>query len=450
VQPFTFDRGFQRAILRLMMVDDSFAARAFQWIGAEMFTAESFGWMFGVFREHWQTWSMRTTDLVLREAVRQLSQEKAMRFSSEVEQVIALGAVPEGEWVKSQLAEFIKQAIFARAHRESVKPFNDGRTDRAYSIMAAAMERIQEVDFDKVDRVWLFDELDERQRERVRHAMNPMADRFTTGIQQLDSATEGGVHRGELWAVFAYAKRCKTTWLVNQGFNATRIHRRPTLHLLLEGRIDLVAARYDACFSGELYNRVKRGEIDAALYYELQQEYLQLRRLLVIRRLPGWDNTIDDVRAELHFLRSQGFIPEMMITDYMDLGRKRDADRSDSELKHQVGFARDLKRLHENENMAGWSAWQATRPRKGAHTRAHVLTSSNVADAYAKVRVVTAYGSLNATDDEMDDGEMRFFMEGHRDAAVNRLWTIENDLSRMKMALSVIHTPEADPTEATA
>lgn len=447
MEQLTFDKAFQRAVLRLMMVDDSFAVRAFQWLSHEMFTVPAFGWMFRVFKEHWQTWSMRTTDLVLRENVRRLPQEQAMRYAAEVELVLQLGVVPESEWVKAKLAEFIKQAIFARAHRESVKPFNEGDTERSYRTMAEAMERIQEVDFDRVDRSWVFDELTDRQRDRIRKAMDPMTGRFTTGIQQLDECTDGGVQLGELWAVFAYAKRCKTTWLVNQGFNATRVHRRPTLHLLLEGRLDVVVARYDSCFSGELYSRVKKGEIDSQLYYELQHEYASLRKLLVVRRLDGWDNTIDDVRAELHYLKSQGFVPEMLITDYMDLGRKRDAGRNDNELSHQVGFARDLKRLHENEHMAGWSAWQAQRPSKGAHTREHVLTSANVADAYAKVRIVDAYGSLNATDDEMSEGEMRYFQEGHRDAPVNRLWTITNDLSRMRMALSVVHTPASVDVE---
>ena len=81
------------------------------------------------------------------------------------------------------------------------------------------------------------------------------------------------------------------------------------------------------------------------------------------------------------------------------------------------------------------------------HTKEHVLSSSNVADAYAKVRIVDSYGSLNATDDEMDRGEMRLFMEGHREAPVNKLWTITNDLSRMRMVTSAM---EYVPPSATA
>ena len=434
--PFTFDAGFQRAVLRLMMVDDVFALRCLEWLKPEHFTAEPLGWMFQLFAYHYQHYQQRTTDMVLRDAVRRLPYERASRFGAEAEAVIALGTVPEEAWVKAQLAEFIKQAIFAEAHQQSAQLFNTGKRSEAYDLTARAQERIADVTFDQVDRIWLFDELPDRQRERIRKQMDPLSGVFTTGVRQLDDATEGGVHSGEVWAVFAYAKRCKSTWLLNQGFHATRLHRQPTVHFVLEGSGEQIAARYDACFSQELYTRVKRGDIDHALYGQLIGEYSALRRLMVIRTLNDWDVTILDLQKELHYLKSQGFKPGMMIVDYMDLGRAR--DRVDGETAHQVAFARDLKRLVNNSGVACWSAWQAQRPPKGAHTKEHVLTSSNVADAFAKVRIVDAYGSLNATDDEMTQGEMRLFWEGHRDAPVNKLWTITNDLARMRMVTSAV------------
>lgn len=440
---FTFDASFQRSILRLMMIDEGFALKVVQWVEAGHFTKESLGWIFQVLSQHWTLYQSRPTDTVLREAVRRLPQAKALRYASEAEQVIALGTVPDAQWVKDQLAEFVKQAIFAVAHQASARPFNAGKPVEAYDMMMKAMERIQDVDFNEVDRIWLFDELPDRQRARIRAAMDPISGRFTTGVPDLDALTDGGVHAGELWVVFAYAKRCKTTWLINQGFHATRVHRKPTVHFVLEGRGEQVAARYDACFSQELYTNVKQGRIDPQLFAQLQHEYLSLRRLMVIRTLNDWDVTILDIQRELHTLRALGFVPEMMITDYMDLGRAR--DRCDSETQHQVSFARDLKRLHNNTGMAGWSAWQAQRPKPGAHTKKHVLSSANVADAYAKVRIVDGWGSLNATDEEMERGEMRLFWEGHRDAPVNQIWTITNDLARMRMLKSAErYDPEAD------
>lgn len=444
MREFTFDQAFQRAVLRLMQIDDAFMVRAQMWLDASMFTSKPHGWMFKAFVKHWQAYSMRCTELPLMDLCRGLPEDKRAAYTQEAERVIQLGEVPERDWIRERLVTFVKQSIFARAHTECATPFNRGDQETAYRIMAEAMERIHTVEFEAVQRSWLYDDLQSRQQQRLRKSMLFDRDRITTGIPELDQKTDGGVHRGELWSVFAYAKRCKTTWLINQGFNATRVHQRKTLHVLLEGRLDQVCDRYDACHSGELYSVIRQGELSAALYHELEQEYQALRSLLVVRRLDGWDNTIDDIRAELQQLKGQGFTPDVLITDYMDLGRKRDAGRNETEVSHQIGFARDLKRLHENENLAGWSAWQAQRPEKGAHTREHVLTSSSVADCYAKVRIVSAYGSLNATDEEMAEGTMRVFMEAHRDAAVNQVWTITNDLGRQRMATSVQEAPVYD------
>jgi len=436
VAAFPFDVSFQRAVIRLCMVDESFCARALPHVEASHFTNEALGWVWTSLSAYWQAYSMRLTDMPLRDAVRQLSPERALRYSHEIELIIGLGDVAEADYIKHELRDFAQRAVFASAHEDAARLFNEGKQPQAYDVMARAQERIADINFDDVDRIWLFDELGDRQRERVRAAMDPNHGVVTTGIPLLDAATDGGVHPGEVWVVFAYAKRCKTTWLINQGFNATRVHHLPTVHFVLEGKGRQIAARYDACFSQELYSKVKQGSIDTQLYRALAQEYAQLRRLLVIRTLNDWDVTILDVDAELHYLRTQGFFPKFGILDYMDLGRMREGGKGASETQHQVGFARDHKRLANKTDIGWWSAWQAQRPKIGAHEKEHVLTSSNVADAYAKVRIVDAFGSLNATDEEMQHGEMRVFFESHRDSPVNQLYTVTNDLSRMRMITS--------------
>jgi len=429
------------------MVDESFCSKALQYIEPQHFTNEALGWVFTTLAAYWQVYSMRLTDMPLRDAVRKLSPERALRYAHEVELIIALGEVPEADYVKNELRDFAQRAVFAGAHEDAARLFNEGKVSASYDVMARAQERIADIRFDSVDRIWLFDELPERQRERVRAQLDPQNGVVTTGIPLLDRATDGGVHPGEVWVVFAYAKRCKTTWLINQGFNATRVHHLPTVHFVLEGKGRQIAARYDACFSQELYSKVKRGEIQTQLYTQLAQEYETLRRLLVIRTLNDWDVTILDIDAELHYLRTQGFFPKFGVLDYMDLGRMRDGGKGASETQHQVGFARDHKRLANKTDTGWWSAWQAQRPKIGAHEKEHVLMSSNVADAYAKVRIVDAFGSLNATDEELANGEMRVFFESHRDSPVNQLYTVTNDLSRMRMITSsAVYVPPAPPT----
>lgn len=434
---FTFDHGFQRSVLRLMMIDPAFEARALRWIEPGHFTTPALGWIYRVMAEYHQQWSGQASDMVLRDAARKLPEDKAARYASEVELVIQAGNVPEAAWIRAQLTGFIQQALFARAHGRSAELFNAGQTVDAYDATQRAMEQIREVSFEADDRIWLFDELEPRNRARLRESLAGVGTGFTTGLPDLDKMSNGGVQPGEIWVVFAYAKRAKTTWLINQGFHSARIHRRPFVYFALEGSGKQIAARFDACFSTELYSKVKAGRMSAALYAELSREYESLKQLGVIRTINDWGVNILHLEQELKDLRTTyGFIPQMMIVDYMDLGRSR--DRVDSETAHQVAFARDFKTLINRTEMAGWSAWQAQRPRKGAHTTEHLLSSSDVADAYAKVRIVDAFGSLNATDEELKQGTMRVFFEGYRDGMINKVWRVENDLSRMRMMTSSV------------
>ncbi len=135
-------------------------------------------------------------------------------------------------------------------------------------------------------------------------------------------------------------------------------------------------------------------------------------------------------------VKVRNFRPSLLIVDYVDLLRSR--YRCDSETKHQVEASRDLKRLVNQTDVACWTAWQAQRPKPNAHEKEHILTSGNVADAYAKVRIVDSYGSLNMTNDEKKKGEMRVYWEDHRDAPVNKCWLVQNDLSRMKMVTEIL------------
>lgn len=415
------------------MVDEAFGSKVVRLLDASHFTTEPLGWIFGVQARYWQEYAVRCTDVPLRNALKYARTEQVPRYSAEVEAVIALGAVPEAGYIKSELREYARRAVFAEAHQESAKLFNEGKHAEAYDLMAKAQDRIRAIDFEDVDRQWYFEEFVEREAQR--RSVAALGFRaFGTGLKELDEATDGGVHPGELWVVEAYAKRGKTTFLINQGYRATYVHREPTLHLILEGQGKKIAARYDACMSDDLYARVKSGALSTQSYRVLQEEFVRLRGLLVIRTINDWDVNILHVQNELRELRARGFMPTMLIVDYMDLLRAR--TRADSETEHQLQAARDLKRLVNQEDLACWSAWQAQRPKPGAHLKKHILTSSHAADCYAKVRIVDAYGSLNATDEELRLGQMRIYWEGHRDAPVGLLWRVQNDLSRMRMVVS--------------
>lgn len=442
-----FDVGFQRSVLRLAMLQDEFAFKVFELVDASFFTTQALGWIFTTMKKHFQHYQQRCSEVPLRNALRHESSDKLSIYMPEVETVIGIGVVPEEKYIKDELREFCRRSIFAQAHRESAALFNQGKHLQSYEVMQRAQERIAAVSFDKDSRIWFFEELDQRQRERQRRALTSDANAFSTGILELDNATDGGIHRGEVWSIIAYAKVGKTTWLCNQGFTALRVNREPVLHIQLEGKADQTTAKYDTLFSGELYANVRRGSISAAMLRELQVEYARMRKMLVIRVWNEWDVNILKIEAELASLKSEGFEPSMLIVDYIDLMRSR--HKRDSEMAHQTDAARDLKALTVNKDLATHTASQAQRPKDTADEVEHIVKAAQIAEAYAKVRVFDFIGSLNATREEREQNKMRLFAELHRDNPMGKLYSLTNDLSRMRVAVeSEVRTHTRTPATA--
>ena len=437
-----FDLGFQRNVLALMMHNDSFGIRALEYLQPGFFQHEALGWIFKLYAHHWQEWSVRLTPVVVTHELRKLPQDKARLFEMEVLQVTAIELVANMGYIQQQLREFICMNLFVDAHREAAKQFEAGERALSYQTMREALVKAEQVTFEEPERQWFFEELDKRQKDRVARQMDMMRVPRMTGIADLDQRCDGGVHDGEVWAVFAYSKRCKSTWLYNQGFHSTRIHKMPTLHIALEGHPHQISAKYDSCFSRELYALVKRGDMNPEAYYHLQNDYAMLRKKMVIRHFSKWGTTMADVLTELNTLRAQGFEPRTVILDYVDRLKSRDP-KCDSPTQHQIDATEDLKGITNERSFATWTAFQATRPKPGSFTKKHVLTSSNVADAYAKCRIVDSYGSLNATNEEMDNNEMRVYWQDHRDAPVGVLYRITNELATSRM----IETSELIPFE---
>lgn len=434
---FDFDEDFQRALLRLCQFDEHFNHRAQVYLTPEYFTTEALGWVFKVMQFHYKKYSGQLCkEMELRHYVRQSGNEVVSR---EAEAVMALGHNIDGSFIKDQLREFVQRNIFTKAFHEGQKVYNQkGSVDEAADLMRAAMERVAEIDFEAPKRSIFFDELEARQMRRYRFSLDPNAETYTTGVVPLDKIVNGGIHAGEVFLIMAYPKVGKTTWLINQGFFAAFLSRVPVLHVNLEGPLDEIEDKYEACFSDLVYHDVRRGEIGDKAFREMIEEYDSLRGLLVIRSFDELDVNVMHIDGELSDLKTgRGFEPKVMIVDYADLGRSRNRG-AHTETDHQTDFIRDLKRLSTNRRIATWTGSQAKRPSsRGKATKEHILVSSDIADSFGKIRIVDGYGSINATPEEQKRDEWRLHWEAYRGGRASKTWRLKNNAAHMRVALHV-------------
>lgn len=428
MKQFAFGPEFQRALLRLAMTDPSFCHKAMEYVKPSFFTSKPLGWIFTQMRKYYREYESKMSEMVLRECA-----IKDAGYAVEVEAVINAPAT-DASFIRDQLQEFVRRNIFARSHEESQKLYNDGQHVKAYDLTCKAMDELRAVDFNVVDRSWLFEGLPARMKRRYKDARDPTDGVYPTGIDSVDDIMGGGPKRGEVHLIIAPPKFGKTIWLIDKGFVATRVARKPVLYFNLEGSTRLIEDRFDSCFSTELYTHVKRGEIRPALYNEMVEEYRQLRGLLVIRTLNEWDVTVLNFTSELKELETVGFNPELIIIDYVDLMRSR--NDAGTETQHQMDAMRDVKRL-ANRGYCIWSACQSQRLKDGDDEREFLLKSTSIADAYGKIRIADGYGSLNATREEREKGECRYYLENYRDASVGRVFRLHNENDRMRIAVKV-------------
>lgn len=420
---------FQTQLLRLITVDSNVAHVCINYLEPRAFTNEALAWGFQYVLSFAEKYGHAPTMSVLLHEANKL-QRVAELYHATLERVAQV-RIEDSEYLKNETLEFIRKNIFTRAHSRSQVLYNQGKADEAYSLMREQMAKIDEVSFNRESRSFFFAEFDQRMAKR--YAMDPAQSKITTGYPTLDSILEGGLGLGELGCWIADAKTGKTTMLVNIGVNAVQANRK-VLHVNLEGPLQYVLDRYEACITGRSYKDLKFGNVHGQDIERIRYDYEFYPNNLVIRSLSeNWEADILAIENELIDLRSNhDWVPDLIIIDYGDILKPR--HRTNDRWQGEFSVYQDLKSL-ANRGFAVWTAAQARRPKAEEMDTPRIVTRGQIAGVYDKIRIVDFAGSLNSIPDERERlGMMRVFAEIYRDNQANKVWTLKTYFDRMKIA----------------
>lgn len=445
---FPFDLEFQRKIIKLALTEDGFCSTALKYLRAEMFDEEILAWMWRQIERQRQE-KKTPTFLVMRDLARRKEPQVRPRYEAMIE-AINQELLKEELYIREALGEFVRRNLFSAAYYDAQIIFNQGRADQAIDLMREQVELIHHIRFDAPERMWFYEDLEERQRQR-RHMVDYEFDHlFPTGIVGVDTVLDGGLSRGELGVWMADAKGGKSLFLVHLAGFAARALQRRVLFILLEGSLQQTTNRLDAWHARSLYAEVKRGIFDRQIFERLQSEYRTLKQRLVIRAMTDkWNYNVGDIRAELDDLKSQyGWRPELIVCDYGDLLRSQ--TKTSSEEEHQRNAFSDLKALTAQDQGYGiWSASQARRPENPYSKKKRekkdvdaeeackfvfgkpVLLPRDIADSYNKIRRADFIGSINQDPEDKERNEARLYCAMYRDNEADRLVRIRQDRARM-------------------
>jgi len=311
----------------------------------------------------------------------------------------------EDQFLKKALQEFIQRNVFTRGVNSYIAAYNQGDIEEALARHEALTHELKQVTFQSPDRGMFFEEFDARQERREVTAQSGHEDVFSTGIRDLDESIHGGLRRGEVGLFFGDAKAGKSIGLIHMGFACTRQRAGRVLHFVHEGGRKQTEDRYDARFAEYNYYAMRSYNLDPYIEKGLRQEYSQLGGWLCVQgMMDDWEYTVPDLEGVMQEMEARGFVADMLVVDYADLLAPRKT--LDGKYAQQESVYRDLKRLAEKayrgRGVAIWTASQIRRPdrmKKSGNPLdndpTYVLKGTELADSYAKIRIVDIAISIN-------------------------------------------------------
>jgi KaiC/GvpD/RAD55 family RecA-like ATPase len=277
---------------------------------------------------------------------------------------------------------------------------------------------------------------------------------FSSGIDELDSR---GVapRRGSMFLIIGAAGEGKSYWLRQIGKHNVLLHRRKVLHITLENDLEETLEYYTMAFLGRsreeianlrvpLFRRDELGrftQLDStqitpssvipAQKQNIKHDIRAIQRRggdLLVKWFPTSTLTVPQLRNYLEVLvRAEGFSPDMLIIDYMDL-----MHTDERNLRISVGqLARDLRGLAGIRDMALVTATQGNR----SSATAKIVGTNMVAEDWSKIGTADTVCTLSRTAAEKEMGLARILVAKARRAKDKWLALITQSYATGQFAL---------------
>jgi replicative DNA helicase len=240
----------------------------------------------------------------------------------------------------------------------------------------------------------------------------------TTGWNDIDPITNGGLGRNELGVVIAPTGAGKSMALVHLGSQAIK-EGKTVVHYTLELQDTVVACRYDSCITQYPLSDL------ANFKDEIFEEIKNLDGTLIVKEYPTKSASTNTIKAHLARLVKRGIEPGMVIVDYADLLRPvvvRKEKRTELESIYE-----ELRGLSNEFNCPVWTASQTNR----SGLNAEVVTMEQISEAFNKCFVADFICTLSRTIEDKQNNKAKMFIAKNRNGPDGIVYNLFMDTSNV-------------------
>jgi len=347
--------------------------------------------------------------------------------------------VEEGETYDGLLEtfeSFIKKMKFLEANDKIADLYNRGQKDQAYDTFVKYAEDFGKFSIQTAKHETVFADFEQRQVRRKSEDWN-LRFKVPTLIDELDyrlGGQNGGPETGECVLWLGDSGAGKSQVLVHVGVSAARQGKR-VAHFQLEGTREQCLNRYDACWTGELYQNVKVGDISDKKMDIARRVLKKLKKKDIIVSSEESFNakTLVDIYRELREMEKVHGKIDVIIIDYLELMEVGDGHNYSpgEERFRQAKLAKGCKMLAMEFNAVVHTATQSSSiGDEQKNDPEFVITRANLSEDKGKIRPFDIFITINQTRDEHKEETMRLHTDKLRDYKSGDPIHICNNFSR--------------------
>ena len=427
---YEFSDNIQRGILFLSKYNQDFLLQIAPLVKSSYFEYPIHSTIFNGIRDFYDEYKKIPQDIHLVEIIKdkKSSKEDISDYQDELQRINSMdvSSIGHTDFYLDLVEKFAKRQAMRDAITSSISLLQDERIDEIESLVREALTINRNLNLGQS----YFDEVLARFE---RSLADNKDNRFRLVFDTLNRELEGGLSAKELAMVVAPPGVGKSLYLVNQGVQAL-MENKNVLYISLEMSEDKIAARFDSVTTLIPQRKLKDSVKLLQKRLGLFKEKFPKGRLL-IKEFPTGLANINDVRSLLVQLHNyEDFVPDVIIIDYLEL--LRPVNEGMAEYQAQQRIAEDLRGLAVESNALMWTATQTNR--QGRQVK--LITDAELADAYGKIRTCDYAISLNQTEEEFDEGNMRCYVMKSRNGKQRFVLPICIDYSTLSLT-------ELDPYE---
>jgi replicative DNA helicase len=418
----TFDRDFQRRIVRLLYLDPNFAVSVADDLSADLFESKVDRFLAGTMIDMKKSgYGISKSGLIneIRKAkksgkIQPASIEPLMKVVASID-----GPLVDRSYIASEVHNFVHHQKVLDALFTSADLLDRNDFKGVLKKMRGAVE--YDPSPQNTTGTRLMRDVGSRIARRKAFEKNGIP----TGTPLDNYLVHEGLPPKQIGIVMAPAGRGKTATLVHFAKSAVLNKPIQVVHYTLELSEEVIGDRYDAAFSKIQLNELQAREKDVKKAY--QALGASIGDCIIIKEFPTRSLTVNGIRSHLKRLESEAFRPGMIIVDYAGLMKCTDKY---TERYHELGaIVEELRGLAVELNVPIWTALQANRQSLSKER----ITIEDLAESFQPAMTADVIVAICQTDKEKQSKKARFFIAKNRNGVADVEFAVRLDTAAVNI-----------------